>query len=331
MYNDSLFTQNRDALYSLVADTSDIGIILSENQTLDSMAAALSFYLSLQAAGKNIEVVSKREPIVELSNLVGVDRLKQGFSGKIKMLVLSIPFREGEVEKVSFNTEEGRMNFNITGGENGITPFEREDIRITRRGSNPQVLITLGISDVSELAGLVEVTPDTKIINIDNNPQNTHFGTVVLVDPTFSSLSEVIVKLILDLALPADVDIAQNLMDGISAATNNFSAPNTSLYAFESAGFLLREGAKRRVEGARTPQFREQRFPRRVQAASQNPQVQEVSEPQPGQTQVQSQASASQQYDQASQLAPDSSAAQDESVPSDWFVPKVFKGSKKPQ
>lgn len=299
--NDSLFVQNRDALYNLISGSNDVGIVISEQQTLDQMGAALAFYLSLQEAGKNPQAISKKDPIVEISHLVGIDRVKKSFDGLTRMVILSIPYKEGEVEKVSFTTEGSRMNFNIVGGENGISPFDIKDVRINRQGSTPSTIVTVGISREDELRDLFEPTPDTKIVNIDNKTMNTLFGDIVLVDPAFSSVSEIVTRLIEELSLPLDVDIAQNLLDGVIYATKNFSLPETTTYAFESAAVLIRQGALRKDTGKRAPG--------RVSSPSpvRQPREEIVS---PGQT------------------VENNQELSDKEVPSDWFVPKVFKGAK---
>lgn len=73
-------------------------------------------------------------------------------------------------------------------------------------------------------------------------------GDVVVIDPVFSSISEIITQLLIDLGFLGDPDSFQNLLDGISYATRNFTSPQTSAFAFEAAGFLLQNGARRKSE-----------------------------------------------------------------------------------
>ena len=56
-----------------IASSQQVTIAVSQNPTIDQMAAALSLSLSLQAQSKKVTVVSPTEPIVELSSLVGID------------------------------------------------------------------------------------------------------------------------------------------------------------------------------------------------------------------------------------------------------------------
>lgn len=302
--NESVFTQAKDALYNLIRNSSDVGIILGEKQNVDKMAASLSLFLVLKGIDKNVQIISKRLPTVELSNLVGVDKVKNRFEGNIKTLVVSIPYKDGEIEKVSYNTEGDKLNINLFATKNGIQSFNENDIRFIKKGSSPSLIFTFGIDSLAEISDLVDASVTPSIVNVDNSFTNSLFGDVVLVDPSFSSVSEIIAKLVEDLSLPMDIDISQNLLDGISVATLNFASPQTTIFAFQSAAFLLKNGARRKV--------REQSLQRPI-----------IKKPfQPIDRQRQPFPNASQSRNEVRQ------AGQDENVPSDWFQPKVFKSKR---
>ena len=229
----------------------EIGIVIGNHQNLDTYAAALSLYLSLIQAGKKVQIVSKKSPTVEVSSLVGIDRVKEGFVGNTSKLVVALPYIKGEVEKVLFTEAPDTINFHLTAAEGrSITPFDLKDVKLMWEGGAPAAIITIGVGTVDELNGVVD-TNAAKIVNIDSFSGNSRFGEVVLVDESFSSLSEVVGKIIKDLNLPTDLDIAQNVMDGVLFATRNFTKPNTSPLAFEAVSNSMYQGAQRKVEERR--------------------------------------------------------------------------------
>lgn len=238
------FNQAKEAVATLLAENSNIGIVVSENQTLDTLAAALSLHLIFQDSGKNSQIISRKDPTVEHSFLVGIDQLKKQFGGVTKTLTVSFPYHDGDIEKVSYNIEGDKLNVNLFAEEKGIS-FEEKDIKYMREGSAPQLVFAIGISNQAELAGLADGA--SKIVNIDNNISNTLFGNAVLVDASYSSLSEVVAKLASALALQVEFDVAQNLLDGIAFATQNFMSPKTSPVAFEMIGVLMQKGAVRKT------------------------------------------------------------------------------------
>jgi len=241
-------------LKDFLAQQNDLGILIGSHQNLDTYAAALSLYLTLTAAGKRVQIVSKKAPTVEVSGLVGIDKVKEGFvAGNNSKLVISLPYIKGEVEKVLFTEHPDpqnptNINFHLTAAPGkSITPFDLKDVKLIWDGGAPAALIAIGVGTVDEISQVADPN-NVKIVNIDNFSGNSRFGDVVIVDESFSSLSEIIGKLVKDLALPTDLDSAQNILDGVLFATRNFTKPNTSPLAFEAASAAMYIGAQRKGE-----------------------------------------------------------------------------------
>ena len=334
--NASIILQEKEALTQAISQAQGIGIVISERQTIDSAAAGLALYLSLKETGKNVQIISKKGPLVELSNLFGVDKIESSFSGSTNLLTISVPYREGEIEKVSYNIEKDKLNVNLFAEESGIT-FNEKDIEYIRKGSAPSLIITVGVLSLDEASGLFD-SSQANIINIDNSSENTLFGTIVLSDSSFSSLSEIAAQFIKELSLPNNPDISQNLLDGISYATRNFSLPTTSAFAFDAAGDLLMLGARRKGRDERTnnttvARTQEPRnFPTEEQILNQLRNVQKNSAPQIKNERIQNFESSSFNNNPPAEISGVIEDVEKEistDVPDDWFLPKVFKGSKK--
>ena len=348
----SLITNQKEKIREIIDSSESIGIVVSENQDIDIVAAALGLYLVLKSNGKNVQVVSKKGPTVEVSNLVGVDKILKSFSGNTKILTISVPYREGEIEKVSYNIEDTRLNVNLFAETSGIT-FDENDIQYIRKGSQPSTIVTVGVVNEGELSGLVDLK-EAKTIHLDKNPLASLFGDVSIVDPSFSSLSEIVAELVIELNLGYDLDAFQNLLDGIAYATRNFTSQTASPYAFEAAGFLLQNGAKRRggAQGKQDRgQGRDDRFPREEQFLHKRPQQQAfdkttrpnwprpVLNPRARPTSASAVSGLPSGAPQPDSLASAQSAPIEEiesvegggtgEIPNDWFLPKVFKGSRR--
>ncbi|MDP3941657.1 MAG: hypothetical protein Q8Q49_05105 [bacterium] len=225
-----------------------IAIAVGKNPTLDDIAAALSLYLGINQLGKKASIASAAQPLVEHSSLVGIDKVKSQLDGDGGDLVVSFPYREGEIEKVSYTIENGLLNIVVKAGEQGLA-FEERDVRYSRGGGAPQVLFIVGTPRLADLGALFnpEALKDTTIVNIDNKQDNQGFGDIVLVSQTASSVSEVVGELLLNLGVDPDVDIAQNLLSGISFGTDNFQSPKTTYLAFEMVATFMKKGAHRQT------------------------------------------------------------------------------------
>lgn len=240
MFNQDKILQLQDE----ITRAQTIGIIARDNPDLDVMAGALALCLSLSQSGKNVSICSRTEPIVAISSLVGIDKVGKAFTGG-NDLTIALPYKQGTIEKISYNIDGDKINLVIKGGTQGLQ-FDPSEVRFLRTGGSVDLLFAIGISDEVMLEEFT--TPQGKeviIVNIDNSPSNQQFGTMILTDQAASSISELGAHLISQLTLPIDIDIAQNLLSGISYATKNFQDPKTSALAFEMVGLLLKYGAQR--------------------------------------------------------------------------------------
>ncbi len=375
--SNSVIKNSKAQIQELVDSAQSIGVVVGNKQDVDTMGAALGLYLALDTFGKNVQIVSSKEPTVELSTLFGIDHVSKSFEGSTKILTISVPYREGEIDKVSYNIEGDRLKVNLFAETNGIT-FGEKDIEYIRAGSAPSLLIGVGISDEAEIAAFADLK-SAKTIYIDREMAQPA-GDVVIVDPSFSSVSEAVAQIAMDLSLGYDPDAYQNMLDGIIAATRNFTAPSTSPYAFEAAGFLMENGAKRKVQAPvvndrpkydtfpKEDHFLNQKPQPRVQPTQQQPapRPQNNQNPRPQFNQgsqnvqnIQSNSTQTQRPMPNSNPAPfntpqnapkkqglsipdnlsdlntgvksagEGENSMPEDIPDDWFLPKVFKGSRK--
>lgn len=336
-------------LKDAIGKSNSIGIAVGSNPTVDEMGAALALYLLLKNANKKVSVASPTDPIVEISSLVGINKVQRQFGGDAGDLIVSFPYQEGEIEKVSYTLENNFLNIIVKASEQGLS-FDEQDIRYTRGSGSIDLLITVGVSSLEEIGDVIDEQKlsDIRVINIDIEPNNQGFGDVVLVQPQASSLSEYVADIVLTLGFTIEQDAAQNLMSGIMFATKNFQDPRTTSIAFEIAAFLMKRGA-RRASGQQPaasmpqPRYTDQpapAAPRPAPAPAPRPQPQPrvtppapsaAAEPRPQpapRPQMPTRPAPTTPAPQPSQPQTKPQDTQDEDAPPlDWLTPKVYKGS----
>jgi len=307
----------------LVLKHQEIGVIIAPNPTLDEMAAGLGMFLSLKLMGKQVAIATPSLPTVALSSLVGIDKVQQSLGAGVGGdLTVSFPYKEGEIEKVSYTLENGFLNIQVKAGEKGLS-FAHQDVQFKRAGKTPSLLFFVGVAHLSDVASIYTAGTPADIVNIDNKTDNEKYGNVVVVDQKWSSVSEQVADFVtlLEPQIELDADTAQNLLDGIIFATNDFTSSRTSYLAFEVSGILMKKGATRQKANAvrqgstahgvnpSTSEF----FP---QVAPQPQPV--VSQPvQPAWQPPIQQPVVNQQPTEQPKQTP----------PPDWLTPKVYKGS----
>ena len=329
-------------LKDAIAKSNSIGIAVGDTPTRDEMGAALSLYLLLKAANKHVSIASPADPIVEISSLVGIDKVQRNFGGDAGDLVVSFPYKEGEIEKVSYTLENNFLNIIVKSSEQGLT-FREEDVRYTRGSGSIDLLIVVGTATLDQIGDVIDSQKlsNITIINIDNDPNNQGFGDIVLVSPQASSVSEHVADIVLTLGFTFEQDSAQNLLSGVMSATSNFQDPRTSSLAFEVSAFLMKHGAQRpRIQGIQSNQVDQsaaQRFRQASEQMDQQRQSSPVAAPAARPAQPQQQAEPVQQPQSVQQPTssqmPDNfdkveqAEEQNEKPPLDWLTPKVYKGS----
>ncbi len=321
-------------LKEIFEKTGPFAIVVGQNYTIDEMGSALSIYLTLTGNGKNVSIISAKQPLVEVSSLVAIDQVKPNFESSTGDLIVSFPYQNDEIGKVSYTLENGLLNIIVKPKSDPLS-FGEKDVIFKRSSETPEVVITVGVKRVSELQSFFDVQSlkDTVIVNIDKAGNNEGFGDVVIIGQGASSVSEQVASLMLSMDYVMDPDIAQNLMSGVIAATGNFQSPRTSSLAFEMAGVLLRTGARRETprpaQVVQQPQ-RQSQMPSRMTPAQApyRPQMpQNRSQVQRNTVQA---AQAVGQFPKEQKIddAPiDSSVDTSPDAPPDWLAPKIFKGS----
>ena len=87
-----------------------IAVVTRKDPSVDEMAGALSLYLAIKQAGKNVVIATPNDPLVEVSSLVGIDEVKTNLGTSDGDLVVSFPYKEGEIEKVSYTRDDNFLN-----------------------------------------------------------------------------------------------------------------------------------------------------------------------------------------------------------------------------
>lgn len=322
-----------EKIKDILVKNETIGIAIGKNPGIDEMAGALSLYLSLTATGKKVTVACPTEPIVEVSSLVGIDKVKKGFQGESNGdLTVSFPYKEGEIDKISYTLEDGKLNILVKTGENGLS-FNEKDIEYTRAGNAPGLVFVIGTPRLSDLGKVFdpETLKDSKLINIDYKLENQGFGDVPLIGKNSSSVSELVASFISSIGLKIDIDIATNLLTGIIGATDNFQNPNTSPLSFEMTGILMKKGAVRQVKTAVKKQgiFEKDSFftPKSDLAnAKPQPKIPSFANTAFG-TKEKTAAFAKEDVKLDAASAKGFGEPTENNPPEDWLAPKIYKGS----
>lgn len=285
-------------------------VAINKTPSLDSVASSLALYLGLKKLGKKASVFCEDKIKVEFGNLIAVDRITDKLGGR--NFVISLDYKEGSINKVSYNIEGDRFNLVIE-SRPGVPQLTPENVHYSYSDAAADLIFVVDAPTLSDLGRIYEekreIFLQEKIVNIDHSEQNENFGRINLVVPQAASTSEIVTLLLRNLDIKIDQDIATNLLAGVTFGSNNFSSPKTNATTFEAAALCLRAGGKRvsfpqPVPKKKPPVFikeekkKEEKRPS-FAASSAKPLVT------PGKA----------------------SEGKEEKAPPDWLKPKIYKGS----
>jgi len=234
------------------------------------------------------------------------------------VLKVSFPYSDGAIDKVTYNITDDRFNLLIE-PRVGNPPLKNQDVQFAYTGGEVDLIVALDAPNLEALGDLYLENPDLfqkeKLVNLDRRFDNQQYGAFNLVEKQFSSTCEIVTKLLESLRWDLNPDIATNLYTGLVASTNNFTSFSTNAQSFETASYLLKNGARKIPLSSLRPSTMRTGSDTRPQSPFSN-------QPAPvagslNQNIFQSPAPAPEEKPQSTKKQP----------PQDWLKPKIFKSS----
>lgn len=244
-------------LSALLPTAKNVLIVLPNQATVDHFAAALALYLSLEQVQKSTKVVSESQVLVGHTNLFGVGQIQSQLSlptgGNFIVTLGNVanpndptnPIPQVERMDWSPSGTDLKLIFVVRPGQK----FEPISVIPSYEGGSFDIVFVIGAATLESLGSVYQnnqaIFASVHLVNVDNNPGNTQFGTTKIIDPQASSLTEMIAQLLPGLGLPIDQDIATNILSGVFAATNNLQSANVTADTYLVIAEALRAGGQK--------------------------------------------------------------------------------------
>ncbi|MGH7245996.1 MAG: hypothetical protein ACREGI_03615, partial [Candidatus Levyibacteriota bacterium] len=124
--------QTFQRLKEILSKHQAVGVVVKPNPTIDEMGAALGLFLSLKQMGKQAVIACPTDPTVDISSLVGINKVQKSLGGSTGGdLTVTFPYKEGEIEKVSYTLDNGKLNIVVKVGAQGLS-FQEKDVQFNR-------------------------------------------------------------------------------------------------------------------------------------------------------------------------------------------------------
>jgi hypothetical protein len=316
-----------NSLTSLIDTATSILVLLPQKPTFDSVAAGLSFYLSI--SDRKPTSISCPSPImVGFNRIIGVNKIASEVGNK-NLTIKFKGYEASNIEKVSYDIIDGEFNLTVVPKVGFVAP-QKEQVDTSFSGLSADLVILIGGTSDADFPVLSsEELSVSKIVHIGTRSFNSTREVLSFAKPG-AAVSELIASLIKDTAGTIDPDIATNLVMGIEEGSSNFASSEVTPDTFEIFAYLMRNGGRRQAKVKLSPMgFPPGSIPTQPYTAKTTT---------PGE--VASKALHGVPLDVQSTIQPGETDAmdiegtgeteQDINPPDDWLQPKVFKNSNNP-
>ena len=236
-----------DKIVEKIKDAENVLVALSDNPTVDEMAAAIGLTMTLDAAGKHATAIysGKTPNVLEFLNP------QETFETNTNSLQdFIIALNKEKADHLRYKVDGDFVKVYITPYR---TTISEDDLEFSRGDFNVDLVIALNVAAATDLDGALKehgrIMHDASAVNITMGPPGK-FGEVEWIDTEASSISEMVTNLALRLSKDLDKGTATALMTGLVAATDRFSNEKTTPGAMVLAAKLMGAGADQQVIAA---------------------------------------------------------------------------------
>lgn len=244
-----------DNFKNILELSQNILVIFPETRDLDLFLATYCFY-SFLSFKKDVRLLSPKfaqkipkeiGKLIELSNI-------ENELGKENLLI-SFPYQEEQVDKVSYYIGENDKRFHLTiKPKKNATPLDSSKVEFSYAGARADLLILCGVEDLESLQQLYfayetlykgdnnyvvtinDFIPDFGKLNLDTSPSSSYCEALFYLFQDLDSENE---------DLLAKSNLPSILLYGIEDKTRGLQAEEVNINTFLAVASLLKLGASR--------------------------------------------------------------------------------------
>lgn len=218
-------------------------VMTGQHPSIDQVASTIALTAILRKFGKKVTaVISDDIPAgAKFLPATNVDRAMGG----LRDFVMQVSLSHAEVDKLKYTIEDGKLNIHVTPFSGGFQP---RDVSYSYGDYQFDAVVILGVASYARIDKVYAQNADqlrsVPLINIDYHRSNEQYGAINLVEPAAASLAELLISLSESLQGGLiDEAIATAMLTGLYAATDRFTATQTTAKAMTVAAQMVAMGA----------------------------------------------------------------------------------------
>lgn len=239
-------TNPQQAITDKISTSKNILVTVSNNPTVDQLAACLGLTIWLNKAGKHATAVFSGEVPNTLEFLQPAETLEKN-TDSLRDFIIALD--KSKADKLRYKVEENIVKIFITPYRTSLTA---DDLEFSQGDFNVDMVLALGVSAQADLDTAItshgRILHDATVATVTIGDQQSELGAINWHDSQASSLSELMVEL--GNAFGADHldgQIATALLTGVVAETDRFSNEKTTPQTMRLSAQLMSAGANQQL------------------------------------------------------------------------------------
>lgn len=234
-------SQTSSQIQELINSSEQILLATRQGANLDGLASLLALSSFLKSKGKKVSLVAEGFNPNYYQYLPNIGEVQAKLPPQ--NLVVSIDLNNSPVEKINYETKEGRLELIITPQKGTLDPSQ---VHFTQTGLRADLLMAVDSQNLESLGEIAQILTDSQkevpIINLDNSNQNSLFGKINWVDEGKVSVTEMVFDFFREIGLDITSQIALYILSGLYFRTFGWQK-NVSAKSLRLAADLIELGA----------------------------------------------------------------------------------------
>lgn len=213
--------QDLNEAVKLLTEVKRIMLVGSPKMTYDELASLVTLKLLFEDQGKSTDAYFSEDFTDKRAELLNRNNIAPKYELEPLNYSISIPYDKGEVERVSYDTQDKHITLHITPG---TAEFDFDSVKYAIEGSSFDLILVVGARKLDWLGRIYndnkDVFSSTKVIALNNLKGSQDFGDLKLADDKKQTLSEIVYDLISLLGGTQNEQIINALFEGVVAGAD---------------------------------------------------------------------------------------------------------------
>ncbi len=250
-----IMQEQKQQLVTRLKESTNVLITVSNNPSVDQLAAAIGFTLAVNKLNKHATAVFSGE-VPSAIEFLDPEKTIRKNTDSLRDFIISLD--RDKADKLRYKVEDKVVRIFISPYR---TAIKQEDLHFDQGDFNVDLVVALGVKEQKDLDEAItahgRILHDATVATV-NTSENGTVGTIHWQDTNASSLSEMLSSLTADLKEDLlDNQIATALLTGIVAETDRFSNDKTRPSTMAVSSKLMAAGANQQLVSAKLKEAEE--------------------------------------------------------------------------